>query len=94
MAVKLTKSQAVRDRQTGKVTIQHDYIKSHSTPDLIERYNSSNLKPKVKQKVKNELVRRGGVVFKWANRQNIEERPMGWVTIEKVYKEKNAIVGL
>jgi Cu/Ag efflux protein CusF len=64
MAVKLTKSQAIRDRQTGKVTIQHDYIKSHSTPDLIERYNSSNLKPKVKQKVKNELVRRGGVVFK------------------------------
>ena len=31
--------------------------------DLIEKYNSGNLKPKVKQKVKNELVRRGGVTF-------------------------------
>lgn len=62
MAIKLTKSQAIRDRQTGKVTIQHDYIKSHSTTDLIERYNTGS-KPKVKQKIKNELVRRGGVVF-------------------------------
>ena len=51
------------DRATGKVTVQHDYIKSHSVLDLIEKYNSGNLKPKVKQKVKNELVKRGGVVF-------------------------------
>jgi len=63
MAIKLTSSQSIRDRATGKVTIQHDYIKSHSVLDLIEKYNSGNLKPKVKQKVKNELVKRGGVVF-------------------------------
>jgi|TARA_B110000444_G_C18790293_1_gene572110 hypothetical protein len=63
MAIKLTSSQSIRDRATGKVTVQHDYIKSHSVLDLIEKYNSGNLKPKVKQKVKNELVKRGGVVF-------------------------------
>tara|TARA_Y100000385_G_C12770681_1_gene499168 strand:- start:212 stop:415 length:204 start_codon:yes stop_codon:yes gene_type:complete len=64
MAIKLTKSMTVRDRQTGKVTTQHDYIKSHSVQDLMDKYNSGDLKPKVKQKVKNELVRRGGVVFR------------------------------
>ena len=63
MAIKLTKSQSIRDRNTGKVTVQHDYVKSHSVLDLIEKYNSGNLKPKVKQKVKNELVKIGGVVF-------------------------------
>ena len=63
MAIKLTKSAVVRDRVTGKTKIEHDYIKSHSKTDLIEKYNTGNLKPKVKQKVKNELVRRGGVVF-------------------------------
>ena len=63
MAIKLTKSQSIRDRNTGKVTVQHDYVKSHPVLDLIEKYNSGNLKPKVKQKVKNELVKRGGVVF-------------------------------
>ena len=63
MAIKLTKSASVRDRTTGKITVQHDYIKSHSTKDLIEKYNTGT-KLKVKQKIKNELVKRGGVVFK------------------------------
>lgn len=63
MPIKLTKSAVVRDRATGRTRVEHDYIKCHSKADLIEKYNSGNLKPKVKQKVKNELVRRGGVVF-------------------------------
>ena len=63
MPIKLTKSAVVRDRATGKTRVEHDYIKCHSKADLIEKYNSGNLKPKVKRKVKNELVRRGGVVF-------------------------------
>jgi hypothetical protein len=64
MPIKLTKSAVVRDRTTGKSKVEHDYIKCHSKEDLIEKYNTGNLKPKVKQKVKNELVRRGGVNFK------------------------------
>ena len=39
MAIKLTQSMTVRDRQTGKVTTQHDYIKSHSVQDLMDKYN-------------------------------------------------------
>jgi Cu/Ag efflux protein CusF len=62
MPIKMSKSQAIRDRNTGKVTIQHDYIKSYNKKDLIEKYNDCKT-PKLKQKIKNELVRRGGVVF-------------------------------
>ena len=50
MPIKLTKSASVRDRATGKITVQHDYIKSHSTKDLIEKYNTGT-KPKVKQTI-------------------------------------------
>ena len=31
--------------------------------ELIEKYNNSSTRPKDKQKIKNELVRRGGVIF-------------------------------
>ena len=62
MPVKFGKSVAVRDRNTGKITIQHDYMKCKSTQDLIDAYNKPVI-PKLRQKVKNELVRRGGVVF-------------------------------
>jgi len=63
MPVKLSKSQVVRDRATGKLTTNHFYIKNVSKKELIEKYNADNTKPKVRQKIKNELVRRGGVIF-------------------------------
>ena len=69
MPVKFSKSQVKVDRNTKKVTIEHDYIKCKSTNDLIEAYNKDGTKPKLRQKVKNELVRRNkrglyNVVFK------------------------------
>ena len=36
---------------------------SSAKTELIEKYNQANTRPKDKQKIKNELVRRGGVVF-------------------------------
>ena len=63
MPVKLSKSQVVRDRATGKLTTNHFYIKNVSKKELIVKYNADNTKPKVRQKIKNELVRRGGVIF-------------------------------
>lgn len=63
MPIKFQKSQTVRSRATGKLETTHYYIKNISKSELIEKYNNGNLKPKVKQKVKNELVRRGGVNF-------------------------------
>lgn len=63
MPVKLGKSVKRIDRITKIATIEHDYIKSYSTPDLIEKYNNHMTRKKDKRKIKNELVKRGGVVF-------------------------------
>jgi len=64
MPIKLSPSHKQVDRNTKKVTVVHDYIKCKSKSDLIEKFNDTSTKPKVRQKIKNELVRRGGVVFK------------------------------
>jgi len=59
MPIKLKPSQVVKDRNTGKTTIQHTYAKSMPLMELLDMYTRSNTVPKVKQKVRNELVRRG-----------------------------------
>jgi hypothetical protein len=58
MPIKLRPSQVVKDRNTGKTTIQHTYAKSMPLAELLEMYTRSNTVPKVRQKVRNELVRR------------------------------------
>ena len=63
MPIKLGKSHKTIDRATKKVTVHHPYIKVMTKKELIERFNSSNTRPRDKQKIKNELVRRGGVTF-------------------------------
>ena len=63
MPVKLGKSVKRIDRVTKVATTEHDYIKSYSTPDLIEKYNNHMTRKKDKRKIKIELVKRGGVVF-------------------------------
>ena len=63
MPTKLGKSAAVRNRQTGKIETTHPWIKGFSKTELIEKYNSDNTRPRDKRKIKNELVRRGGVIF-------------------------------
>ena len=62
MPVKFGKTQNIVDRNTKKVTVVSDYMKTKSTQELIDAYNKPVV-PKLRQKVKNELVRRGGVVF-------------------------------
>ena len=58
MPVKFGKSSIVKDRTTGKLITQHEYIKTKSKDDLFDYINNGQ-KPKVKQKCRNELVRRG-----------------------------------
>jgi hypothetical protein len=62
MSIKLGKS-TTRDRNTGKLTTEHSYIKMIAIKELIEKFNNANTRKRDKQKIKNELVRRGGVVF-------------------------------
>lgn len=59
MPVKFQPSAKVRDRATGAVKTVHRYMKSTPTKELKEYLEASNAKPKIKQKVRNELVRRG-----------------------------------
>jgi hypothetical protein len=63
MPVKLGKSYKTVDRATKKATVVNPYIKGMAKKDLIEKYNDKNTRPRDKRKIKNELVRRGGVVF-------------------------------
>ena len=69
MPVKFGKTSKQVDRNTKKVTIVHEYMKTKSNDELIEAYNKDGQKPKLKQKVKNEIVRRNklglsNIVFK------------------------------
>ncbi len=57
--IKFKPSQTVRDRATGKNVTSNFFMKSTKKEELFDYINSSNGQPKIKQKCKNELVRRG-----------------------------------
>ena len=59
MPIKFAKSFKQIDRTTKKVTVVNSYIKTMSIDSLFEELNKDNTKPKVKQKIRNEIVRRG-----------------------------------
>ena len=46
-------------RSTNRWEPEHYYIKTISQKELFEELNKYNTKPKVKQKIRNELTRRG-----------------------------------
>ena len=58
MPIKFKPSVKVRDRATGKTTVEHSYIKSMTIKELTDYIESSISKKKVIQKCKNEIVRR------------------------------------
>lgn len=60
MPIKYGKTEKRIDRQTKKVSIVHDYMKCKSNAELLEAYNKP-VKPKLRQKVKNEIVRRNRI---------------------------------
>ena len=62
--IKLGKTSKNDDRMTGKTVTVHPWITGYSKKDLIEKYNNENTRGRDKAKIKNELVRRGGVIFK------------------------------
>jgi len=58
MPVKFSPSFKEFNKQTKSVSIKHDYIKNKTKEDLIDYINNGQ-KPKIKQKCRNELARRG-----------------------------------
>jgi hypothetical protein len=59
MPTKFKPSQTVRDRKTGQLSTTNYYMKGMSKDELFEYVNSANGRPRIKQKCRNELVRRG-----------------------------------
>ena len=51
-------------RSTNKWEHEHYYIKTISQKELFETLNKEFTKPKVKQKIRHELVRRGITIIK------------------------------
>ena len=66
MPTKLRPSGKNYDRMTKKTSIVHYWIKGISQKELFEELNKDNTKPKVKQKIRNELTRRGITIVKRA----------------------------
>ena len=58
MPTKISKSQKVRDRQTGRVVTTHHYAKCTSIEELHDLIAKESTKPKIRQKCRNELTRR------------------------------------
>jgi hypothetical protein len=59
MPTKFKPSQTVRLRGETKATTTHHYIKNIAQEELFEALNNNNTVAKKKQKIRNELVRRG-----------------------------------
>ncbi len=69
MPTKLRPSVVKIDRNTKKKTIEHSYIKQTPKEELFELLNKSVTAKKVKQKIRNELVRRG-VKIEWVRKDS------------------------
>jgi len=58
MPTKIKKSEKIRSRETGKISTTHYYARCATTTELENMIDSSSTKAKVKQKCRNELIRR------------------------------------
>lgn len=58
MPIKIKPSEKIKDRATGKTSIKHYYAKNTSTPELENILANEHTRPKIKQKIRNELTRR------------------------------------
>jgi hypothetical protein len=59
MPIKFKQSQTVRDKKTGKNKTENFYMKSTPIAELKEELDRQHTPNKKKQKIRNELVRRG-----------------------------------
>ena len=71
MPTKLKPSQKkfVRGGNPKTAPTEHFYIKQTAKEELFKMLNQSNTKPKVKQKIRNELVRRG-ITIVWKQKDD------------------------
>jgi len=58
MPVKFGKTSVQVNRETKKKIVVHEYMKTKTIDELVETFNKEGVRPKLRQKVKNEIVRR------------------------------------
>tara|TARA_R110002012_G_scaffold322021_1_gene553752 strand:+ start:3348 stop:3539 length:192 start_codon:yes stop_codon:yes gene_type:complete len=58
MPIKFKKSTKTFNRQTGKTSVEHYYMRSTPLADLYKYIKDPNGTPRLKQKVRNEIARR------------------------------------
>jgi len=69
MPMKFKPSQTTRERHTGKITTTHYWMKGMPKKELIEYINNDNGRPRIKQKCRNELTRRG-IKISWVTKES------------------------
>ena len=70
-----TSKKWIKDPTTGRTTnkweADHSYIKTIAQKELFEELNKPHTRPKIKQKIRNELARRGVKIVKtWPSNIN------------------------
>lgn len=71
MPTKYKPSEVKIDRQTKVKSVQHYYMKQLSQEELFKMLNTENTKPKLKQKIRNELYKRGVRIVKSSKQSGI-----------------------
>ena len=66
MPTKFKRDEKIRVRVSSKVQTHKHFIKQTPLEELMKYINNDNGKPKVKQKCRNEVVRRGYKIVKVA----------------------------
>jgi hypothetical protein len=63
MPIKLRPTSRTQTR-SGQISIEHYYIKTMSLDSLFKELNNYSTRPKVKQKLRNEIIRREAKIVK------------------------------
>jgi len=58
MPIKFKENQVIRDKATGKKHVQRFHMNATSLKELLDAFTGKNTTPKLRQKIRNELVRR------------------------------------
>jgi len=58
MPIKFKEDQVIRDKATGKKHVQRFHMNTVVLKELLDTFTRSSTAPKLRQKIRNELVRR------------------------------------
>jgi hypothetical protein len=58
MPIKFKENQVVRDKATGKKHVQRFHMNATALKELLDTFTRSSTAPKLRQKIRNELIRR------------------------------------